>query len=66
MKSLSLDEEKVKNLISSGNYEKAADKIFEVLEDQDIWMMMFGMLPRHGHALDPYAGIFSPDNPNIK
>ncbi|MFX1495652.1 MAG: hypothetical protein ACFFBZ_15315, partial [Promethearchaeota archaeon] len=35
MKSLSLDEEKVKNLISSGNYEKAADEIFEILEDQD-------------------------------
>ncbi|MGB5909924.1 MAG: sister chromatid cohesion protein PDS5, partial [Promethearchaeia archaeon] len=35
MKSLSLDEEKVKDLISSGNYEKAADEIFEVLEDQD-------------------------------
>jgi len=38
----------------------------EVLEDQDIWMMMFGMLPRHGHALDPYADIFSPDNPNVE
>ena len=36
MKSLSLDEEKVKDLISSGNYEKAADEIFEVLENQDI------------------------------
>jgi HEAT repeat protein len=35
LKSLSLDEEKVKDLISSGNYEKAADEIFEVLEDQD-------------------------------
>jgi len=31
----------------------------ETLEDQDIWMMMFGMLPRHGHALDPYADIYS-------
>jgi ribonucleotide reductase beta subunit family protein with ferritin-like domain len=32
----------------------------EILEDQDVWMMMFGMLPRHGHALDPYADIDSP------
>lgn len=31
----------------------------ETLEDQDVWMMMFGLLPRHGHALDPYADIHS-------
>jgi rubrerythrin len=31
----------------------------EILEDQDVWMMMFGLLPRHGHALDPYADIHS-------
>lgn len=27
----------------------------ETLEDQEVWDMMFGYLPRHGHALDPYA-----------
>ena len=29
----------------------------EILEDEDVWKMMVGYLPRHGHALDPYADI---------
>lgn len=29
----------------------------EILEDQEVWEMMFGQLPRHGHALDPYAEV---------
>ncbi|MFX0017263.1 MAG: hypothetical protein ACFFAK_02460 [Promethearchaeota archaeon] len=35
MKSVSLDEEKLKDLILSGKYEKAADEIFDILENQD-------------------------------
>jgi len=33
--SLSLDEEKVKDLIAGGNYEKAAEEIFLILEERD-------------------------------
>lgn len=27
----------------------------ETLNDQEVWDMIYGYLPRHGHALDPYA-----------
>ena len=29
----------------------------EILEDEEVWKMMVGYLPRHGHVLDPYADL---------
>jgi rubrerythrin len=63
-----LDDERVKALLEVIEADEEAhhplmEKILEIvvkpeiLEDEDVWKMMVGYLPRHGHVLDPYADL---------